>query len=864
MRIVIDMQGAQTGSRFRGIGRYTTALAQAMVRHCGDHEVILLLNGMFPETILPIREAFQGLLPKSHILVWNAQGPVCTDDPENTTRRHIAEAIREDFIIRLKPDVLHITSFFEGFGDNAVHSIRRYESCPSGFFIAVTFYDVIPMIQKEIYLDPNPHFKKPYFEKIEQLKRADLLLSISDSSRREVIDHLGFHPENVVNISAAVDDSFRPFNFTKEDALKFKADLGIRDRFIMYSGATDDRKNHVGLISAYAMLSERMRETYQLVLIGGMPIDHRHYFESHIKKCGLSEDDVIIVGRVSDENMVRAYSICDLYVFPSWHEGFGLPALEAMSCGAPVIGSNTTSVPEVIGFERALFDPHSPRAIADKIQEALGDPVFLAELKKHACVQAAKFSWDESAKRAIQAFEKLFSNEKSDKPDGAEERKAEGGNLIASISSIIAKNRTGIDLRGLAQSMAMNVRGGRRQLLVDVSELVQRDSRSGIQRVVRSILQEWLNHPPRQFDLRLVYANNLRAGYRYANRFTQLFFDKNDACNKVVGENEDFPIDFGNGDVFIALDLQHEVQIFQASFYQHMRAYGVDVRFVVYDLLPVTMPECFSAAASANHALWLTEVAKADEAICISKSVAKDFNIWLDERGIEASRRPNISWFHLGADIESSAPTFGLPADSQFLLEQIGVAPSFLMVGTLEPRKGHAQVLEAFSKLWESKIICNLVFVGRTGWSVDGLLGVLRTHPKLNSRLFWIEGASDEYLEKIYAASTCLIAASYGEGFGLPLIEAAQHKLPIMARDIPVFREVAGEHAFYFDGLEPQDLAGAIERWLALYASGQHPRSDAMPWLTWAQSAQQLLQRILPASAQPSSQPLQNTSQIGL
>ena len=186
------------------------------------------------------------------------------------------------------------------------------------------------------------------------------------------------------------------------------------------------------------------------------------------------------------------------------------------------------------------------------------------------------------------------------------------------------------------------------------------------------------------------------------------------------------------------------------------------------------------------------------------------------------------------------------------------------MVGTLEPRKGHTQVLEAFERLWSQGAPCQLVLVGRAGWRVEALLERLRQHPRRQTQLFWLEGISDEYLEKIYAASTCLIAASYDEGFGLPLIEAAQHKLPIMARDIPVFREVAGEHAFYFNGLEPQDLAGAIERWLALYASGQHPRSDAMPWLTWAQSAQQLLQRILPASAQPGSQPLHNTSQIGL
>ncbi|WP_115760418.1 glycosyltransferase, partial [Escherichia coli] len=89
-------------------------------------------------------------------------------------------------------------------------------------------------------------------------------------------------------------------------------------------------------------------------------------------------------------------------------------------------------------------------------------------------------------------------------------------------------------------------------------------------------------------------------------------------------------------------------------------------------------------------------------------------------------------------------------------------------------------------------------------------------HAERNRRLFWLDGVSDEYLEKIYAASDCLIAASEGEGFGLPLIEAAQHKLPIIARDIPVFREVAGNHALYFSGATPDTLANAVKEWLTL------------------------------------------------
>jgi glycosyltransferase involved in cell wall biosynthesis len=100
-------------------------------------------------------------------------------------------------------------------------------------------------------------------------------------------------------------------------------------------------------------------------------------------------------------------------------------------------------------------------------------------------------------------------------------------------------------------------------------------------------------------------------------------------------------------------------------------------------------------------------------------------------------------------------------------------------------------------------------------------------------------------LLKLYAGSSALLSPSEGEGFGLPLIEAARHNIPIVARSLPVFKEVAGEHAFYFDGLEPRDLADAVTAWLALHKQGKAPASTGMPWLTWEESARQVLDALL-------------------
>ena len=143
MRIVVDMQGAQTESRFRGIGRYTIEFVQAVVRNRGEHEVILALSGLFPETIESIYSAFDGLLPKENFRVWYAPGPVCEKDPGNEIRREAAELIREAFFEGLQADVVHITSLFEGHVDDAVTSIGRFESKVP---VSVVLYDLIPLL----------------------------------------------------------------------------------------------------------------------------------------------------------------------------------------------------------------------------------------------------------------------------------------------------------------------------------------------------------------------------------------------------------------------------------------------------------------------------------------------------------------------------------------------------------------------------------------------------------------------------------------------------------------------------------------------------------------------------------------------
>ncbi len=390
-------------------------------------------------------------------------------------------------------------------------------------------------------------------------------------------------------------------------------------------------------------------------------------------------------------------------------------------------------------------------------------------------------------------------------------------------------------------------------LFVDVSFLVLEDLKTGIQRVTRSILLQLLSHAPTGYEIQAVYGDR-HVGYKAA-LMTQ------DAQGRLTlsRSTELRAIEVSPGDIFLGLDFACVTTLKEQNYLSKIRAAGVKVYFVVYDLLPVQFPGYFPSSSKDFHARWLRTLVKFDGAICISKAVADDYQDWLRTNSISVSDTFKTTYFHLGADLNNSSPSKGLPAEAEQTLRTFSQRPTFLMVGTLEPRKGYRQILEAFTLLWQEHQDINLLIVGKVGWNISDVADMIHRHPELDKKLFWLKGITDEYLEKIYAASTCLIAASEGEGFGLPIIESAQHGIPVILRDIPVFREVAGDGAFYFGGQVPlalqgtpqfalqhpaltevQNVADSIKTWLALYQTGQHPLSSGIGYNTWQQSVEQL------------------------
>ena len=395
-----------------------------------------------------------------------------------------------------------------------------------------------------------------------------------------------------------------------------------------------------------------------------------------------------------------------------------------------------------------------------------------------------------------------------------------------------------------AVSNTSNSSFGLRQIFFDVSVVSLQDYGTGIQRVVKAHLLGLIDRQPQR--TRIEPVRLVRVGdewtYRYAREY---------ACGILNIRNElgpDAPITAHPGDILLVSDFDPNGFSSAAldGMYARLRSNGVSIHVMVYDLLPILRPEFFPPGVNETHNNWLQHAAKeSEQLICISRSVANDVNIWATHELSGTS--PSIGWIHLGADLGAVNSSI---KETQTIPDSLDRATTFLLVGTIEPRKGHLQTLAAFDILWSKGVDVNLVFFGQEGWkslpdsqrrTIPQIVSAILRHPLLGRRLFWFANASDTTLEAIYTRSSCLLVPSEGEGFGLPLIEGARHRLPVLARDLAVFREIGGPHVCYFEGLSGDSLARAVEDWLALFYRGEHIRSDALAWRTWSESVDMLL-----------------------
>ena len=225
--------------------------------------------------------------------------------------------------------------------------------------LVVTIYDVSFLTHPEYHLDENiAHCHKGTLEAVQY---ADKIIAISEHTKKDLIHYYHCDPKKIVVTLLGVDERFKPL----DDAARIdtaKKKYGITKKFIFNIGSIEPRKNISGLVEAYAMLPDQIQEEYDLIIGGGKGWKNSTLYETVVRL--KLEDRVKFIGFVDDEDLPYLYNGATIFVYPTFYEGFGLPVLEAMACGCPVISSNVSSIPEVVGAGGLLVNPEKTNEIA--------------------------------------------------------------------------------------------------------------------------------------------------------------------------------------------------------------------------------------------------------------------------------------------------------------------------------------------------------------------------------------------------------------------------------------------------------------------------------------------------------------------
>ena len=401
------------------------------------------------------------------------------------------------------------------------------------------------------------------------------------------------------------------------------------------------------------------------------------------------------------------------------------------------------------------------------------------------------------------------------------------------MSSIISQEYDEITLKNIAQRTAEYICERKENyIFIELSELAKKDAKTGIQRVSKNVLK-LLPKISKKICIP-IYSDKKNYGFKNCLKLTE---DKQKEYEETI--------EFILGDIIFFPELSIEQTIDKEEYLMFLKQKGVKVIYFIHDLIPIINPETCQNGMVELFPIYINSILNcADGAICNSKATADNLKEYIKENRPDRMENFKIEWIHLGSDFENNASSKGIPKDSEIVFKAMESRTTFLAVSTIEPRKMYDQILDAFDILWDKNQDVNLVIVGKNGWNTDKLVKKIENHREINKRLFKLSTINDEYLNKIYEKSSVLIMASKAEGFGLGIIEATYHKKPLIIRDIPIFREIAGENAFYFNGFEGKDLANAIEKWLKLYKEDKHPKSDNIKYLTWKESIQMLNEKL--------------------
>jgi len=285
-----------------------------------------------------------------------------------------------------KLDIFHFPHFFSLF------------FCPCK--MVVTIHDLIPLIfPNEFSIAARLYCRLMISH---SLKKSKKIIAVSQNTKKDILNFFHTPEEKIEVIYEGVDEDFHPVT-DRHLLSEIKSKYHIDAPFILYAGLRKPHKNLVSLIEAFRIF-KKSGSKEKLVIAGKE--DRRYPLEQEIKKMGISQE-VILTGHVSRQDLVLLYNAADIFIFPSLYEGFGLPVLEAMACGRPVIASNRSSIPEIAGDGAIFFDPYNVEEMARAIETVLNNESLRCSLVEKALKKAGAFSWIETSKRTLRVYEEI-------------------------------------------------------------------------------------------------------------------------------------------------------------------------------------------------------------------------------------------------------------------------------------------------------------------------------------------------------------------------------------------------------------------------------------------------------------------------
>lgn len=386
IRVGIDARPLQNENRFRGIGYYTYNLIRNIGKIDSENEYVLftiknadrvnlnISNNNFQEYAI-YRPQSPTRLAKHLWWLWD--------------RLLLPKALSNSQI-----DLFHAT-------DN--RGVPISHTCK----VIATIYDLIPVLFPKHYFNSFKalDLRYNYYRQLKAARKSAMIITISECSKRDIIRILHVPEEKIKVIYLAVDERFRPIK-NKRILERVKAKYNVNRPFALYIGGFDYRKNVERLIRSFYLFSQQSTEDIQLVIGGALGSEMALKLKQLISSLNLREK-IILPGFIADADLPVIYNTAEFFIFPSLYEGFGLPVLEAMACGTPVICSNTSSLPEVAGDAAILVNPYDEEEIAQTMKRVLTDPDLREKMKRKGLERVKLFSWEQTAKETLKVYQQV-------------------------------------------------------------------------------------------------------------------------------------------------------------------------------------------------------------------------------------------------------------------------------------------------------------------------------------------------------------------------------------------------------------------------------------------------------------------------